>query len=90
MCLHPFCDKVGKGLRLDCGSSDVYDVQPVEIKGPLSIAFQRIPISDDLTKGHRGHHRHKVPIEVVDQLLLSDEDRIEQLLDPRVPCLGLC
>lgn len=89
MCLRPFCDKVGEGLRLDCGSSDVYDVQPVEIKGPLSIA-QRIPISDDLAKGRRGHHRHRVPIEVVDQLLLGDEDRIEQLLDPRVPCLGLC
>lgn len=90
MCLCPFCDKVGEGLRLDCGSSDVYDVQPVEIKGPLSIVLQRIPISDDLAKGRRGHHRHRVPIEVVDQLLLGDEDRIEQLLDPRVPCLGLC
>lgn len=51
MCLRPFCDKVGEGLRLDCGSSDVYDVQPVEIKGPLSVAFERIPISDDLAKG---------------------------------------
>jgi hypothetical protein len=90
MCLRPFCDKVGEGLRLDFGSSDVYDVKPVEIKGPLSIAFQRILILDDLAKGRREHHRHRVPIEVVDQLLLGDEDRIEQLLDPKVPCLGLC
>jgi hypothetical protein len=87
--LSPFYDKVIKGLGLDRSSENVADVEPVELEGPFRDASGRIPVTDDLAKGCRGHHRHRVSVEVVDQLPLGDENCIEQFLDLRVVSLGL-
>lgn len=63
-------------MGLDRSPEDVANVKPIELEGPFCYPPGCISIVDDFAKGCRGHHRHGVLVEVVDQLPLEDEDHI--------------
>jgi hypothetical protein len=79
--LRPLHDKVVKGLRLDHIPRDIIDVELFEFEGSFCDASGCITILDDFAEWRRGYYRHKVSVKIVDQLPLSDEHHIQQLLD---------
>ena len=46
--LRPFCDKVGKSLRLNSGAGDIPDVVAHELESPLGDSAGGIVVTDDL------------------------------------------
>ena len=46
-----------------------------------------LPVADDVIQATGRHDHHRVGVEVMPELALSDEHGVEELLDPQVPGL---
>lgn len=78
--LRPFGDKISQSLQLDCSYWPILDIIREQIDGPLVHPTRVIPIADDLLQWGMTNHGDRVILKVMDQLLRSQENAIDELL----------
>ena len=67
--LRPFCDKVGKSLRLNSGARDIPDVMAYELQCPFGDSSCGVAIVDDVSQQVQSDDDDLVIGEVVQEFL---------------------
>ena len=88
MGFRPLRHKIRKRFRIDGGAGGALDALPHELKRPFSNSPHGIWVSHHFAerKGHDHHDRMR--LEIVPQLALGNQHRVEELLDLGVSGFG--
>jgi hypothetical protein len=89
LCVHPFGDEICQDLGLNYLAWRIGERLALEFQRSLGDPTRRVRVTDDFSQQEGGNYRNRVGLEVVLEIATCEHHRIEQLLDWRIPWLGL-
>jgi hypothetical protein len=78
--LRPLGHEICEYLGLDCAAQSIRDILPHQLERPFGDSSFGLGVLDDLPEWILGHHGDRMRVEVVLELVLGHQDRVQELL----------
>ena len=87
--LGPLCNEISQHLGLDGRLGGIQNALTHQLESPLRDPSHGVPVLDDLAEREGHYDRHRMRLEVVTQLPLSNKDGLQEFLDLGVASIGI-